>query len=65
MEVVGPYALPYRDRERRRAANEPPIGAGLRRRRSRRIYFNWRKVSIYGGSNEIQKNIIAKAILGL
>jgi len=28
-------------------------------------YFNTRKVSIYGGSNEIQKNIIAKAILGL
>src|SRR5437867_3832615 len=28
-------------------------------------YFNWRKASIYGGSNEIQKNIIAKAILGL
>ena len=34
-------------------------------RRSRRNYFNWRKISIYGGSNEIQKNIIAKAILGL
>jgi alkylation response protein AidB-like acyl-CoA dehydrogenase len=28
-------------------------------------YFNMRKVSIYGGTNEIQKNIIAKAILGL
>jgi pimeloyl-CoA dehydrogenase large subunit len=28
-------------------------------------YFNARKVSIYGGSNEIQHNIIAKAILGL
>ena len=28
-------------------------------------YFNNRKVSIYGGSNEIQKNIIAKAVLGL
>jgi len=28
-------------------------------------YFNWRKVSIYGGSNEIQKNIIAKMVLGL
>jgi alkylation response protein AidB-like acyl-CoA dehydrogenase len=27
-------------------------------------YFNMRKVSIYGGSNEIQRNIIAKAILG-
>ena len=28
-------------------------------------YFNWRKASIYGGSNEIQRGIIAKAILGL
>jgi alkylation response protein AidB-like acyl-CoA dehydrogenase len=28
-------------------------------------YFNTRKVSIYGGSNEIQRNIIAKAVLGL
>ncbi|MGH7065955.1 MAG: hypothetical protein ACREET_17920 [Stellaceae bacterium] len=28
-------------------------------------YFNWRKTSIYGGTNEIQKNIVAKAILGL
>jgi alkylation response protein AidB-like acyl-CoA dehydrogenase len=28
-------------------------------------YFNNRKVSIYGGSNEIQKNIIAKQVLGI
>jgi alkylation response protein AidB-like acyl-CoA dehydrogenase len=28
-------------------------------------YFNNRKMSIYGGSNEIQKNILAKAMLGL
>ena len=28
-------------------------------------YFNFRKASIYGGSNEIQKNIIAKAVLGI
>jgi len=28
-------------------------------------YFNLRKASIYGGSNEIQRNIIAKAVLGL
>jgi alkylation response protein AidB-like acyl-CoA dehydrogenase len=28
-------------------------------------YFNLRKLSIYGGSNEIQKNIIAKMILEL
>ena len=30
-----------------------------------RVYFNMRKASIYGGSNEIQKNIIAQMILGL
>lgn len=28
-------------------------------------YFNHRKLSIFGGSNEIQKNIISKMILGL
>ena len=29
------------------------------------FYFTMRKVSIFGGSNEIQKNIIAKGVLGL
>ncbi|WP_374576000.1 acyl-CoA dehydrogenase family protein [Phenylobacterium sp.] len=29
------------------------------------LYFNGRKTSIYGGSNEIQRNIIAKMVLGL
>ncbi|MFL5323272.1 MAG: pimeloyl-CoA dehydrogenase large subunit [Microvirga sp.] len=63
MEVVGPYALPYQD-EPEHGQNEPPIGpdwAGS----VAPTYFNWRKISIYGGSNEIQRNIIAKAILGL
>src|SRR5215212_5140388 len=63
MEVVGPYALPYQD-EPGHGQNEPPIGpdwAGP----VAPTYFNWRKISIYGGSNEIQRNIIAKAILGL
>ena len=27
-------------------------------------YLNYRKVTIYGGSNEIQRNIVAKMILG-
>lgn len=30
-----------------------------------RRYFNTRKLSIFGGSNEVQKNIIAKRMLGL
>ena len=29
-----------------------------------RSYFNMRKASIYGGSNEIQRNIVAKHLLG-
>ena len=29
------------------------------------VYFNMRKTSIFGGSNEIQRNIMAKAVLGL
>ena len=62
MEVVGPYALPYEAPEDR--GNEPPVGfdwAGP----LAPAYFNTRKVTIYGGSNEIQRGIIAKAILGL
>jgi alkylation response protein AidB-like acyl-CoA dehydrogenase len=29
------------------------------------VYFNYRKTTIYAGSNEIQRNIISKAALGL
>lgn len=31
---------------------------------STRFYLNYRKISIYGGSNEIQRGIVAKAVLG-
>ena len=62
MDVVGPYSLPYQpDRD---GSNEPPIGPDYAGPLAP-TYFNWRKISIYGGSNEIQRNIIAKAILGL
>jgi pimeloyl-CoA dehydrogenase large subunit len=62
MDVVGPYAMPYqRDFEGR---NEPAIGPDYATEAAP-MYFNYRKVSIYGGSNEIQRNIVAKAILGL
>ncbi|MEO3998254.1 pimeloyl-CoA dehydrogenase large subunit [Mesorhizobium sp. CAU 1732] len=63
MQVMGPHALPYHDEEIE-GANEPPIEPDYAASAAPG-YFNFRKVSIYGGSNEIQKNIIAKAVLGL
>ena len=65
MEAAGYYALPYVPGQY--ALDFPVderIGAGTETSTSLR-YFNHRKVSIYGGSNEIQKNIIAKHVLGL
>ncbi|HUZ74308.1 MAG TPA: pimeloyl-CoA dehydrogenase large subunit [Stellaceae bacterium] len=64
LEIVGPYALPFRPADEGDRANEPPIGPDWAAAAAP-TYFNWRKISIYGGSNEIQRNIIAKAILGL
>ncbi|OSJ13567.1 pimeloyl-CoA dehydrogenase large subunit [Bradyrhizobium canariense] len=64
MDVVGPYAQPYWSDEDIQAHNNPPIGPDWAAAIAP-AYFNVRKVSIYGGSDEIQKNIIAKAILGL
>ena len=61
MDVVGPYILPYDDHEP--GSNLPPIGPDFAAEAAP-TYFNWRKISIYGGSNEIQRNIVAKAILG-
>jgi alkylation response protein AidB-like acyl-CoA dehydrogenase len=65
LEAVGIYDAPY-------------VGDGLAELKSNEMkpgpdyawptagaYFNYRKTSIYAGSNEIQHNIMAKAILGL
>jgi len=58
--VAGPYIAPMPSHSH----NEPPIGPDWADAVAPQ-FFNFRKVSIYGGSNEIQRNIIAKAFLGL
>ena len=65
LDVVGPYVLPFDDPEDEtlEGSNEPPVGPDYAAEAAP-VYFNFRKVSIYGGSNEIQRNILAKAILG-
>jgi len=65
LEAAGYYALPYvRDQYAIDFPADERVGEGTQTNSSL-VYFNNRKVSIFGGSNEIQKNIIAKHVLGL
>ncbi len=57
MQAVGPLAQPF---EAVQDGAVDPFASRLSPR-----YFNYRKASIYAGSNEIQRNIIAKMTLGL
>jgi alkylation response protein AidB-like acyl-CoA dehydrogenase len=63
LEAVGHYGAPY-FRGFGEGDNEHPIGPDYAHRAAP-TYFNVRKTTIYGGSNEIQRNIIAKMVLGL
>jgi len=65
VEAAGYYALPYVPQQYELSyPDDARIGHGSETRSSL-VYFNNRKASIYGGSNEIQKNIISKHVLGL
>ena len=63
MLAVGPYALPLIEEameagwqgEHVGAAHCVPLAG---------TYFNMRKTTIYGGSNEVQRNIVAQTVLG-
>lgn len=62
IEMLGYYAHPFlTEAELGSNASIGPDYAGS----AMSHYLNFRKVSIYGGSNEIQRNVISKAILGL
>ncbi|SKB34306.1 acyl-CoA dehydrogenase family protein [Sphingopyxis flava] len=63
LEAVGHYGAPY-FRGFGEGDNAHPIGPDYAHRAAP-TYFNMRKTTIYGGSNEIQRNIIAKMVLGL
>jgi len=55
LDIAGPAALPDR-------------GSGMGEAPFENVayqFLNWRKLSIYGGSNEIQRTILAKQVLGL
>ncbi|MGB2919617.1 MAG: acyl-CoA dehydrogenase family protein [Mycobacterium sp.] len=56
LEVAGPDALPY---------DADGVASPQWAQHSAPRYLNYRKTSIYGGSNEVQRTIIASTILGL
>jgi len=67
MQALGPYAMAHLQEDEavdlhaaQALAHYPVDSPNLPGQ-----YFNYRKISIYGGSNEIQRNIIAKLTLDL
>lgn len=62
--AVGPYAMPFASEGLEEGSNAAPIGPDYAGAATAQ-YLNNRKLSIYGGSNEIQRSIISKAILEL
>src|SRR5260370_855796 len=64
MDVGGPLAMPDWAQELAALSNEPELGP-VWATEATRSYLMLRAASIYGGTNEIMKNIVSKAVLGL
>ena len=64
MDVGGPLSMPDWADELEALSNEPDIGPVWATEATRNYLF-LRAASIYGGTNEIMKNIVSKGVLGL
>jgi len=64
MDVAGPLAMPDWADELETLSNEPELGP-VWATEATRSYLFLRAASIYGGTNEIMKNIVSKGVLGL
>jgi len=63
MLAAGPATLPY-VREAIEAGWQPDMASQTLVAPLAGTYFNMRKTTIYGGSNEVQRNIVAQTVLG-
>lgn len=64
LEVAGSWALPHQPEARQPNASVTPVGPEAALTATAR-YLNTRAVSIAGGTDEVQRNIVAKLVLGL
>ena len=64
VEALGYYAIPFEPEQLTDGWNEPPIGPDYAAAQMPQYLYS-RAATIYGGSNEIQRNIISKMVLGL
>ncbi len=64
LEAVGYYGSPWQMEAFDPGWNQPPVGPGYARN-AMPLYCRQRANTIEGGSEEIQKNVIAKQVLGL
>ncbi len=67
MMALGPYGVPWLRETQDLSGNPQPLTEFFAARETLipGAYYNTRKTTIYGGSTEVQKNIISQMILGL
>jgi alkylation response protein AidB-like acyl-CoA dehydrogenase len=63
MLAAGPYSLPCIREAMEAGWQGDQVGAAHAAPLAG-TYFNMRKTTIYGGSNEVQRNIVAQTVLG-
>ena len=64
MQAAGPFALPFIEQAMEAGWQGDFPGGVLGNAPLAAQYFNLRKTTIYGGSNEVQRNIVAQTVLG-
>jgi alkylation response protein AidB-like acyl-CoA dehydrogenase len=64
MLAAGPYAVPLIDEAMEAGWQGDYPGSALHCAPLAGTYFNMRKTTIYGGSNEVQRNIVSQVVLG-
>ena len=64
MLAAGPFSLPFIEEAMQAGWQGDYPGSAVHCAPLASTYFNMRKTTIYGGSNEVQRNIVAQTVLG-